>query len=147
MKKVVITTLVFLLTTLSHAQEKDAEALVAGKEKADMTYRQLMEIMGEASSMMHKGVLRQNKQMVKEGANILLTHPAPNHKPWSIMAEEDQAGFKQSLLAYDQLLDTRAEKVVEDADQGAWTKASNSLNDLNATCLSCHAMWQEKVKR
>ncbi|SCZ67877.1 hypothetical protein [Thiohalomonas denitrificans] len=147
MKKVVVTSLAVLLTTLSHAQGKDAEALVAGKQKADMTYLQLMEIMGEASSMMHKGVLRQNKQMVKEGADIILTHPAPNHKPWTIMAEEDQAGFKKSLLAYDQLLDTKAGKVVEDADQGAWTKASNSLNDLNATCLSCHAMWQEKVKR
>lgn len=147
MKALVIATLVLLLASLSHAQEKDAEALVAGKEKADMTYRQLMEIMGEASSMMHKGVLRQNKQMVKEAADIILTHPAPNHKPWTIMAEEDQAGFKQTLLAYDKLLDTKTNQVVEDADQEAWMKASNSLNDLNAICISCHATWQAKAKR
>lgn len=147
MKTFVVPVIVSLLAASSYAQDKSADALVASKKKADMTYRQLMEIMGEASSMMHKGVIRENKQMVKEGANIILTHPAPNHKPWAIMAKEDQNAFKQSLLAFDKALDTKAQQVVEDAEQGRWTKASNSLNELNGACISCHAMWRQKVKR
>ena len=36
-----------------YAQEDAAEKMVASKQQADMTYRQLMEILGKASSMIH----------------------------------------------------------------------------------------------
>lgn len=146
MKKFLVVIAISLMTA-SYAEDKTAEALVASKQKADMTYRQLMEIMGDASSMMHKGVIRENKQMVKEGANIILTHPAPNHRPWTIMPEEDQDGFKQSLLAYDKILDSKARRVIDRAEQGSWVEASSSLHELNAACISCHAMWRQKAVR
>ena len=94
MNKLIATFLICLFNTMTYAQQDDAEALVAGKQKAEMTYRQLMEILGRASSLIHEGILRENKQMVKEGANIILNHPAPNHKPWLIMSEADREGFK-----------------------------------------------------
>lgn len=43
------------------AHGQSAEQLVAGKEQADMTYRQLMEILGEATSIIQTGIIRQNK--------------------------------------------------------------------------------------
>ncbi|MEN8250714.1 MAG: hypothetical protein ABFS32_17405 [Bacteroidota bacterium] len=45
-----------------------------------MTYHQLMEVMVRSSSMMHEGILRENKQMVQVGANFILPIlKAPNH--------------------------------------------------------------------
>lgn len=70
-----------MLAGVAHAQEGSAEGLVANMQRADMTYQQLMEIMGTASGMMHEGILRQNQQMVKNGAEMILTHPAPRHDP------------------------------------------------------------------
>jgi len=87
MKKSKITLLLYVSVLFSgiQAEEKTAEQLVASKKKADMSYRQLMATMGIGSTMMHEGILRENKQMVKSGANLILHHPAPKHKPWSIM--------------------------------------------------------------
>ncbi|SFM42103.1 hypothetical protein SAMN05421721_10556 [Ectothiorhodospira mobilis] len=129
-----------------HAQEGTAEQLVAGMDKADMSYRQLMEIMGVASGMMHEGILRQNKQMVQEGAETILTHPAPNHVPWEIMPEEHQKGFKASLVKFDRLLDRYTEATAEAAAKGDWPGASQSLQDLNTSCVTCHAAWKDRAR-
>ena len=130
-----------------YAQEDAAEKMVASKQQADMTYRQLMEILGKASSMIHEGIIRENQQMVKEGADIVLHHPAPNHKPWTIMQEEDQEGFQQSLLAFDKILDEHAIKAADAAAKADWLAANGALNDLNASCISCHSMWRAKAAK
>lgn len=135
-----------LLAGGAQAQDGTAEGLVAGMERADMTYRELMAIMIGASGLMHEGIMRQNPQMVKSGANIILTHPAPSHRPWTIMKEEDQAGFKSSLVAFDKLLDQYSESTAAAAMERDWPAASQALQELNASCVSCHAMWKDKVK-
>lgn len=149
MKKIaalLITGLVSFPLYAETPEQQAAEQLVAGKEKADMSYRQLMEILGTASGMIHEGVIRQNKHMVKSGADIVLNHPAPNHKPWTIMAAEDQAGFKQSLLTFDKILDDYALKAVEAADKDDWPGAATASSDLTNSCIACHAMWKGKVR-
>ncbi|MGM0638860.1 MAG: hypothetical protein ACQET4_11315 [Pseudomonadota bacterium] len=113
----------------------------------DMSYRELMEIMEGASGLMHEGILRQTPQMVKSGAHIILTHPAPSHDPWTIMAEEDQAGFKSSLVSFDKLLDQHSESTAATAAQREWPAASQALQRLNAACVSCHAMWKTRWSR
>lgn len=135
-----------MIISTSYAEKKTAEQLVASMKKADMTYRQLMEVMGRSTSMMHEGILRENKQMVEVGANFILTHPAPNHKPWSIMKKEDQKGFKQSLLAFDKILDIHTEAMVEAAKKEDWIEASKASHELLNSCVSCHVMWRNKVK-
>lgn len=73
--------LMSLVTSNVFAENDDAEKLVSSMKKADMTYRQLMEVMVRSSSMMHEGILRENKQMVEVGANFIFTHPAPIINP------------------------------------------------------------------
>ena len=138
--------LMSLVTSNVFAENDDAEKLVSSMKKADMTYRQLMEVMVRSSSMMHEGILRENKQMVEVGANFIFTHPAPNHKPWNIMKKEDQAGFKQSLVSFDKILDVHAESIVEASKKENWIEASKAANELMNSCISCHAMWKNKVK-
>ena len=137
---------VSFVTSNVFAEKDDAEKLVSSMKKADMTYRQLMEVMGRSSSMMHEGILRENKQMVEVGANFIFTHPAPNHKPWTIMKKEDQARFKQSLVTFDKILDTHTESIVAAAKKENWIEASKASNELMNSCISCHAMWKQKVK-
>ncbi len=147
MKKIILTPfLIYLIAFNAGAQDGAAEKLVSSMKKADMSYRQLMEVMVKSSTMMHEGILRENKQMVEVGANFIFTHPAPNHKPWSIMQVEDQAGFKQSLVAFDKILDIHTENIVEAAKKEEWVEASKASHDLMNACISCHAMWRQKVK-
>ena len=146
MKKIAGALLVCLFVSISNAGENAAEQLVASKKKADMTYRQLMQILGGASTMIHEGIIRENKQMVKQGANIIFTHPAPKQKPWFIMEKSDQEGFKQSLIAFDKILDQHAERAVEEATKENWLEAANASHDLTSSCISCHSMWRHKVK-
>ncbi len=146
MKKIFVILCVCMISPLSHAEQKTAEQLVASKKKADMTYRQLMEIMGSASAMIHKGIVGENKQLVNEGANFILNHPAPKHKPWTIMKESDREGFKKSLPSFEKLLSTHAGRAAEEAGQGNWLEASNAAHKLTTACIGCHSIWKNKVK-
>lgn len=130
-----------------HASDTDkaADAMLASMEKADMTYRELMELFGQASSLMNEGIIRQNKQMVQQGANIILTHPAPKHKPWAIVPKDQQVEFKKSLLAFDKLLDSNVETVIQASSKSNWQQANKNLAGLNTVCISCHAAWKNKA--
>ena len=140
-----ITLLSSVLISPAKADKLTAEELLASRDSADMTYKQLMEVMGESASMMHKGILRQNKIMVKTGADFILNHPAPNHKPWDIVKKEEKKHFKQSLLTFDPILDKQTLAVVEEVEKGNWFKANKALAKLNSSCISCHVTWKHKV--
>jgi hypothetical protein len=146
MRRYTFAALFMLAAVSANAEEKTAEQLVAGKKKANITYRQLMEMMGSASIMIHEGIVRENPQMVRDGANLIVNHPAPNHKPWTIVAESDQAAFKQSLLIFDKIMDNQAEDTASQAEQGRWLDASTSAHALMNSCISCHAGWKAKAK-
>jgi len=146
MKNLIFILVVSLFNVTSYAEEMNAEALVASKTKADMTYKQLMEIMGGALTMIHEGIVRENKQMVIEGANIILNHPAPKYKPWIIMRESDQNNFKKSLLSFDKILDAHARRALEEAKNENWVDSNNATHDLTNSCITCHSVWKSKVK-
>ncbi|MCG7985389.1 MAG: hypothetical protein JAY90_21940 [Candidatus Thiodiazotropha lotti] len=138
-----------LLTGISLAANSashNAESRFASMEKSDMTYRQLMEMLGEASAMAHLGILRENKQMVKQATSIITGHPAPSQKPWVIMPTNDQAQFKATLLVFDPLLDQHASAIAAYADKNNWPAASQALSELNAACIGCHALWRKRVQ-
>ncbi|RNA65639.1 hypothetical protein CR163_010710 [Prosthecochloris sp. ZM_2] len=141
--------IIFLLAAVAahplSAQEKTAEELVSSKRKADMSYRQLMEIMGTASGMIAEGIARENKEMVKAAADLILDHPAPNHKPWEIVAPEERAEFKKALPAYDRILDRGAGQIRQAAENSEWIKANKAAAELMNSCITCHAAWKAKA--
>ena len=130
---------------VAQAEERTADQLVASKRQADMTYRQLMEMMGASLAMIQQGLVRENAELTKTAADMIIKHPAPNHKPWTIMAEADQAAFKQSLLSYDKVLDGEATRIAQAAVAGDWLKASQSAYALTNACISCHVLWKHKT--
>lgn len=135
----------FLVLPVTQAEERTADQLVASKRQADMTYRQLMEVMGASVGMIQEGIVRENAELTKTAADMILKHPAPNHKPWTIMTDADQAAFKQSLLSYDKVLDSEATRIVEFAAAGDWLGASQSAYALTNACITCHVMWKNKA--
>lgn len=135
-----------LLSPQVTAQD-DAEALVAGKQKADMTYRELMQILGRALTWIQSGIVQENKQLVREGVNHVIHHPAPSHKPWTIMQEADREGFKQALLAFDPVLDIHANEAQAAAEKGDWIEATAAAARLQTACVSCHGEWKQKAHR
>lgn len=147
MKKIATALLVTALLPLPmHAQET-AENLVAGMRKAEMTYKELMTLMGKSIGMMQEGVLTHNREMVEQGANIIFTHPAPNHSPWAIMKPEDQAGFKQALVTYDKVLDENTNEILKATRGRDWMAATGALAQLQTSCVSCHAQWKDKAQK
>ena len=134
-----------LVVPFAQAEERTADQLVASKRQADMTYRQLMEVMGASLAMIQEGLVRENAELTKTAADMIVKHPAPNHKPWTIMAESDRAAFKQSLLSYDEVLDSEAARIAEAATRGDWLKASQSAYALTNACITCHVMWKNKA--
>lgn len=111
-----------------------------------MTYRQLMEIMGAASAMIQEGIVRQNPEMTTTGVGMILNHPAPRHKPWTIVAGPDQEEFKKTLLSYDQVLDAEATRVATGAAAGNWLEANQAAYALTNACISCHLAWKDRVE-
>ncbi len=130
-----------------HAQDvifSSADDLVKSKTKADITYAQMMAGMGEGLSMIQKGILTQNKFLVESGVYLIDSHPAPRHKPWSIMPKEDQKAFKQTLLSYDTLLHDTTSEILGALYLEDWILANEKAYELSTHCMSCHATWQTK---
>jgi hypothetical protein len=146
MKRVPLILTTFLAVSWACAEDQTADQLVASKLQADMTYRQLMEIMGAASAMIQEGIVRENPEMTRMGAGMIADHPAPNHKPWAIMAEADQGAFKQTLLSFDEMLHTEATRIEEAAAGRDWLAASEAAHALTNACVTCHAAWKARVK-
>ena len=46
---------------------RTAEQLVDSKKNAEMSYRELMNILGSGTTMVQQGILMENKQMIIEG--------------------------------------------------------------------------------
>jgi len=150
MQKRTLSILLVLLQFLS-ANDPDhtnAEKLVAHKQKSDMSYKQMMQRMGEAYHMIQTGIINQNKALVTLGASLIQNHPAPKNKPWSIVKKEDVAAFKQTLLAYDKLLHEGTRKLQKSVKTKTpnWSLVNENAFALSNHCVSCHAMWKENLK-
>jgi hypothetical protein len=146
-KPVIALVLSFAIALPAAMAQQNAEALVASKRPADMSYRDLMQILGRALNWIQDGILLPNKQLVREGVAVVVNHPAPRHKPWAIMEAADQESFKQSLLAYDKILDAKASAVTAAAEKSEWLEAAEALAELQTACVSCHTQWQHKARR
>jgi hypothetical protein len=140
-----LSTALALSTGIAQAQQS-AESLLAGKQTVEMTYRELMQILQRALGMMQDGVLLQNQQLVRQGAEIVLHHPAPRTAPWTIVSQDDQEGFKQALLTYDKVLDINTLAVRSASDKADWMDGAARLAELQTACVSCHVQWREKVR-
>lgn len=147
MKKIkIIIQLFFILTTFASAStDQKAEALVEGKQKMDMTYKEMMQIMGRSASMIYEGILLQNSQMVKDGALAISGHKAPKHKPWLIVEKSKQKAFKEMLLIYDQELHKGADAILETVTQKDWHKTNQAFSSLTENCITCHESWRDQV--
>jgi hypothetical protein len=136
---------------LLYAQEttpEKAEQLVASKKKSDMTYRQMMQRMGAAYTMIQTGVINQNKALVRLGTSLIEHHPAPKEKPWTIVKPKDRSAFKQTLLSYDKLLHQSAAAIEADLQNGNsdWSAVNQKVFELSNHCISCHAVWKNNLK-
>jgi len=125
---------------------QDADTLVKSKTKSDMTYRQMMQQMGEAYSMVQKGIITQNKELVKTGIFLIDSHPAPKEKPWSIVKQEDQETFKKSLLSYDTLLHDATSELLSSLETNDWNEINEASFHLSNQCISCHSVWKNNLK-
>lgn len=133
-----------------HAAQKafsDAEGLVASKAQSEMTYKQMMQRMGEAYSMMQRGLILQNKELIKTGTWMIDDHPAPKEKPWLIMQQADQNDFKKTLIAYNDLLHGSAFTINEALKNDDWYEINKQVFDLSNHCISCHQTWMHKVTK
>lgn len=135
------------LTVPAFAQDDAAEAMVASMRIANISYRDLMNMFSHALAEMQDGMIRHNEELVKQGAKVVFTHPAPKARPWSLMAKEDQEGFKQALLAYDKVLDIHTEEVVAAAEKHDWQAGMDAVGRLQGACISCHQEWMDKARR
>lgn len=135
------------LTVPAFAQNDAAEAMVASMRIANISYRDLMNMFSHALAEMQDGMIRHNPELVKQGANVVFTHPAPKDKPWAIMAKEDQEGFKQALLAYDKVLDVFTGEIVASAEKQDWHAGIEAVGNLQNACIACHQEWLHKAKR
>ena len=81
--------MVLSLLLVSYAEEKQtAEDLVQSKRQENINYKQLMEILGKGSSLIHDGIIRENQALVAVGTDMIMFHGAPNHKSWEIFAKK-----------------------------------------------------------
>jgi cytochrome c biogenesis protein CcdA len=118
--------------------------IVQRKHASHMTYKQMMQQMGESFKMVQTGLLTQNSDLIRLGADLIQHHPAPKTKPWLIMPEEEQEAFRESLIAYDKLLHQSAGMIIDALDKDIY-EVNNRIFEMSNHCISCHQLWQNKT--
>lgn len=137
-----------LLSLAVHAQDDKAEALVKSKIKADMTYQEMMQIMNTSAMKIYNGIILENKVMVRDGAQAIENHRAPNHKPWFIMPHSKQEAFKEMLLIYDKKLHESADDIITALEKDDWMHVNQAFSQMTQNCIACHSAWKgEVIKR
>ncbi len=139
---------ILLMSILSlnlYAQSDSAEALIASKVKADMTYQEMMQIMNKSASKVYDGIILENKVMVRDGAEAIAEHRAPNHKPWLIMPKSKQEAFKAMLLIYDEELHESAEEIIIALEKDDWINVNQAFSTMTQSCIVCHSAWKNEV--
>ena len=124
---------------------KNADELVKTKQKSNMSYKQMMTQMGEAYKLMQTGILTQNKELIALGANMIQNHPAPKTKPWLIMLKNEKDDFKQTLIAYDKLLHSGVNDIIDSLEYDDFLTINSKVYELSNHCISCHTVWQNKT--
>ena len=125
---------------------ENAQSLVDSKAKSDMTYKQIMQRMGEAYNLIQRGLINENKELIKIGATMIDKHPAPKEKPWTIVKKTDQKAFKQTLLSYNDLLHESAYRINGALNKNDWHLVHQEINILSGHCVSCHSSWKNNLK-
>lgn len=140
----------FLIHSHPHAninfELSNAEKLVQSKVKSDMTYKQMMQRMGEAYKMMQTGIINENKELIKLGALMIQNHPAPKDKPWNIVKNEDVEDFKETLISYDKILHESVKEISLSLKGEDWLLVNQKVYDLSNHCISCHNIWKNNLK-
>ena len=127
------------------AEVVSADDVYNSRVLSDLSYKEVMEMMVRGSTLIHEGILRQNSIMVNKGTQLISEHYSPYHKPWVIFVKKDQEAFKKMLIAYNDLLHESADAITSLADEKKWEDAAKKASDLTSTCMSCHAVWKDKV--
>ena len=137
-----------LMVAAVYAQKKaNVEELIASKEKANMNYQEMMQIMSANAKKTYDGIILENRIMAKDGANAIRFHKAPNHKPWLIVEKSKQNAFKEMLLIYDEILHESAEDIVDAVEKGDWSGANRAFGVMSESCVICHSSWKNEVIR
>ncbi len=119
-----------------------ATELVAKRRASNLTYKQMMAGMGNAFILMQIGILSQNKKVVRDNVLKINNHPAPKDPPWEIVEDKDKLQFKESLLAFDQLLHQNATDILSVLETSDWIKINEEVFKMSNNCTSCHVLWK-----
>jgi len=139
---------IHILVLSAYAQKKEnVQELIESKEKADMTYQEMMQIMSVNAKKIYDGILLENKVMVRDGAQAIRFHKAPKHKPWLIVEKSKQEAFKEMLLIYDEELHESAEDIVDAVDKDDWYGVNKAFGVMTNNCIVCHSGWKKEVVR
>ena len=140
-----IVSITLLVSSIYAEQKESVKELLESKVQADMSYQEMMQIMGMNAQKIHQGILLQNPIMVRDAAQAIQYHKAPNHKPWLIMPKPQQEGFKEMLLVYDELLHEGAEDIADAVEKNDWSAANRAFGAMSESCIVCHGVWRNQV--
>lgn len=116
--------------------------VLANKRKADITFAELMHIMHQATGMIFDGILFENRELVRTGANLLENHPAPSKGPGVAIIPSQREAFKNVMPSYDALFHGAVDRIEAAADKGNWQEAYAGYRDITDACVTCHAAWR-----
>ena len=132
--------------TVEYENKSESENLVNSKKKSDMTYKQMMQRMGQAYIMIQNGVIHKNKQLIRDGINMIQNHPAPKEKPWTIVKKDDTKAFKATLVSYNDTLHQSSDKITDTLLTNNWIDINEAVYNLSNNCVSCHNIWKDNLK-
>lgn len=129
-------------------KEKTFEQIVKGRAKANITFKELMQIASSETMRMFDGFMRQNYLQIELAANTLDNHPMPAKDvtgpgQWMFLVPEKREEFKAAMPHFEKSVHGYAREAAKLSKEGKWEEGYAAYQKMIAGCVQCHLVFKE----
>lgn len=133
---------------VAEPQQKTLEQITKGRNKANITFKELMQIAEMEVMRMFDGFMRQNFLQVELAANTLDNHPMPAKDvagpgQWMFLVPEKREEFKAAMPHFEKVVHGYAREAAKLAKDGKWEEGYTAYQKMINGCVSCHLVFRE----
>ncbi|SHK22601.1 hypothetical protein [Thermocrinis minervae] len=112
-------------------------------QESDMTFRQVMQLVNQATISILQGFLFNNDYLIISGAQQIVHHPMPKGGPIRYIDPSRREEFIKAMPTFEEQVHGSAERLVKFIREGRREEAYEEYMKMVRGCMACHQMFRD----
>ncbi|SNZ13605.1 hypothetical protein [Hydrogenobacter hydrogenophilus] len=109
----------------------------------EITFRQVMQIVNNATLRILEGFLMNNDELVIRGAKEIANHPMPKGGPLAYIEPSKREEFAKAMPTFEREVHGSAEEIVRLIKEKKKEEAYEKFNHMVRGCMACHSLFRD----